>query len=95
MGPREMVSKIKNFLEASEIAILNAAEKLENELMVSIDDEALLADLIIHPEPQSDSESDSFTNDGDDGDNNKKRKRTTAPYLPSSKFDDIKSASEF
>ena len=38
--------------------------------MVNIDDEddeALIADFIIHPEPQSDSQSDSFTNDGDDG----------------------------
>ena len=57
MGPREMVSKIKNFLEASEIAILNAAEKLENELMVNIDDEddeALIADFIIYLETQLD-----------------------------------------
>ena len=57
---KELISKIKNFLEASEIATLNAAEKLENELMVNIDDvdeddEALIAHYIIHPEPQLDS----------------------------------------
>ena len=79
---KEMISKIKN-LEASEIATMNAAEKLENELMVNVDDvdeddEALIADYIIHLDFQLDSQSDSFTNDRDDGDNNKKRKRTTA-----------------
>ena len=33
---------------------------------VDEDDEALIADYIIHPEPQLDSQSDSFTNNGDD-----------------------------
>ena len=66
-----VVDLIKNFLEASEIATMNAAEKLKNELIVNIDDvdeddEALIADYIIHPEPQLDSQSDSFTNNGDD-----------------------------
>ena len=74
---KEMISKIKSFLEASEIATMNAAEKLKNELIVNIDDvdeddEALIADYIIHPEPQLDSQSDSFTNNGNDGDNKKR-----------------------